>query len=1102
MAKIDHQRVGEILEIVQTAIGPYVLNQYQMKYGGKYLQEMELTLNKRSNRSEHLKDRATALEKIDLSGWFGLIEQNWGAAFNKKLDRKALNHVIELRSDRNRWAHPTKESQFSTDDAHRVADTTVRLLTLIDDQKAAEAAIEVKTKLMNRMLDNQVKKSVSKPVNGEDTPLTTKAGLPPWRMVVGPHEDVTSGSFTQAEFALDLSKAVDGSGDIEYENPDWFFHRTYLTAGLQDLMVTALRRLQGAGGDPVVQLQTNFGGGKTHSMLALYHLAKGKKLSEIDGADGMIERLGELKDHVLAECAVIVGTAFEATEPRRHDDCTTHTLWGEIAYQLGGVEAYAMVESADLAGVSPSSDTLRRLLDKFQPALIIIDELIAFVRNIYKAKEPLPAGSFDSVMTFVQALTEAVKQSANAMLLVSIPDSDAEIGGEGGKEALNSLTQTLGRIESVWKPVSPIESYEIVRRRLFSEVENTAARENVINSFLKMYKRNGSDFPKGVTESEYLNRMRQAYPIHPELFTRLYEDWSTLENFQRTRGVLRLMAEVIRALWNSPDRSSMIMPGSIPLSESRVRDEMLRYFQPGWPGIIDADIDGDDSKPAQQDAEVRRLGKYSASRKVARAIFVGSAPSATAQGVRGIEEVRIRLATVQPGERISDFNDALRRLENRLTYLNSDGTRYWYDTHPNLNRTAEEKARGLQHDDVFIEAERRLRKEKWDRKIFAAVHIAPDTTGDVPDEPHARVVVLGPEHTHTSNSDDSAAKSFLADIMKNRGNSPRHHRNMLIFIAPDADRYKEWDDSIRMYLAWDSIAEQHEELNLDAHQRKQARQGRNREEETLVGRLYETYCWLIVPQQSEDNQSDIFYHTERLPRQGTLSERAVSKIESNAWLYTKWAPDVLLNEVSSLMWRDQPHCSIKELWRWLTNYCYLPRLFNQNVLEATIKEGVSRDRAFAYATSVDDEGVYYGLKIDEPFTLYFNEHDLIVKYEVAQAQQNAERATQQAESTMSTEDSTRVIDVSVSTQPSAPPAPRPKTRYYASKQIDPQRAMRDLSSIADEIIVPLASLPGTNVEITIQISSHCATGFDDDTIRTVIENSGTLKLDDHGFEDY
>ncbi len=1101
MAKIDYQRVGEILEIVQTALGPYVLNQYQMKFDRKYLQEMELALYKRSNRSEHLQDRATALEKIDLSGWFGLIEEKWGAVFKHKLDRKALNHVIELRGDRNRWAHRTKENQFSTDDAHRVADTAVRLLTLIGDQKAASAAIEVKTKLMNRMLDNQVKKSISKPINGDGASVNTKAGLIPWREIVEPHEDVTSRLYTQAEFALDLSKAVDGSGDIEYENPDWFFSRTYLTTGLQDLIVAALHRLHGVGGDPVVQLQTNFGGGKTHSMLALYHLAKGKKLSEIADTDSIIQRLGELEDRVVAKRAVIVGTAFDATEPRRHIDCTTNTLWGEIAYQLGGVQAYAMVGRADLAGVSPGSKTLARLLDKFQPALIIMDELIAFVRNIYVAKELLPAGSFDSVMTFVQALTEAVKQSKNAMLLVSIPASDAEIGGEGGKAALNSLSQTLGRIESVWKPVSPTESYEIVRRRLFSEVENTAARENVINSFLKMYKTNKNDFPKGVDDNEYLNKMRQAYPIHPELFDRLYKDWSTLENFQRTRGVLRLMAEVIRALWDGLDSSPMIMPGSIPLSETRVRDEMLRYFQPGWPGIIDADIDGDDSKPAQQDLEVNRLGKYAVSRKVARAIFVGSAPSVTAKDGKGIEEVRIRLATIQPGQRVSDFNDALRRLENRLTYLNSDGTRYWYDMHPNLNRTAEEKARGFQHDDVLMEAEGRLKNEKWDLKAFEAVHVAPGTTDDVTDRPSARLVVLGPEHTHAKDRDDSNAMKFIGSIMDSRGNSPRLHRNMLIFIAPDADRYKEWDDSIRMYLAWDTIVEQREELNLDAHQRKQALQGRKRGEEILLARLYETYCWLIVPEQPGGSQSDVIYRTERLPRKGSLSERAVNIVKENAWLYTKWAPDVLLTEMSSLMWRDQPHCSINELWRWLTNYCYLPRLFDQKVLEATIHEGVSRDRAFAYATSVDDDGVYQGLKIDEPFTLYFNEHDLIVKYDVAKAQQDAERAAQQAESTRSTEGSTQVIDIPNSRQPSTPAAPKPKTRYYASKQIDPQRATRDLSSIANEIIVPLASLPGNNIEVTIQITSHRAAGFDDDTISTVSENSDALRLDDHGFED-
>ncbi len=278
-------------------------------------------------------------------------------------------------------------------------------------------------------------------------------------------------------------------------------------------------------------------------------------------------------------------------------------------------------------------------------------------------------------MTFVQSLTEAVKRSSDSMLLVSIPESDIEIGGEGGKASLDILAKTIGRIESVWKPVTATGSFEIVRRRLFSSEMDYAARDAVLSAFREMYSGNSSEFPSGVAEGDYQRRMKEAYPIHPELFARLYEDWSTLDRFQRTRGVLRFMATVIHRLWQDNDQSLMIMPSSIPLWAATVRNEMLRYLPENWPAIVDADIDGEDSKPYQLDKSIPTLGQYTASRRVARSIFVGSAPSVAGQAVRGVEEVRIRLATVQPGEQLAAFNDALRRMSNQLTYLYTDGSR-------------------------------------------------------------------------------------------------------------------------------------------------------------------------------------------------------------------------------------------------------------------------------------------------------------------------------------------------------------------------------------------------------------------------------------------
>ena len=213
-------------------------------------------------------------------------------------------------------------------------------------------------------------------------------------------------------------------------------NRRAVALGELELLVTGIQRLTAQGGEPVVQLQTAFGGGKTHSMLALYHICGGGiKLADVPGGDRIRKRIGDV-DLPEANISVLVGTALDPARPREYPDVTARTLWGELAYQLGGLEAYRMVEQSDLKGVSPGANTLSELFDRFGPCLVIVDELVAYARNLYRVDD-LPGGSFDSIMTFMQALTEALKRSPESMLLIALPESDIEIGGEAGQAVLD-----------------------------------------------------------------------------------------------------------------------------------------------------------------------------------------------------------------------------------------------------------------------------------------------------------------------------------------------------------------------------------------------------------------------------------------------------------------------------------------------------------------------------------------------------------------------------------------------------------------------------------------------------------------------------------------
>ncbi|MBK7919048.1 MAG: DUF499 domain-containing protein [Chloroflexi bacterium] len=544
--------------------------------------------------------------------------RRWNDVFQDKLGHSGRSYVSELLQARNDWAH---QKPFSNDEAYRVADTASRLLKMVSAGDKAAQVEQISHELLRLRFQTEAKKA-KEGAEGQKTPeTTTLAGLKPWREVVNPHHDVANGRYLQAEFAADLSQVLAGTAEAEYQDPVEFFRRTYLTEGLLNMLVTGVRRLTSQGGDPVVQLQTAFGGGKTHSMLALYHLCGGGiTLSDFPGG----ERLGERINHAdlpEANRAVLVGTALDPSKPRDYPDAKVHTLWGELAYQLGGAEAYAIVAQADQKSVSPNSNTLTELLDKFGPCLIMIDEFVAYARNIYKV-DGLPSGSFDSVTTFIQALTEAVR-APDSMLLISLPESDIEVGGEAGKEALNRLAHIVGRIESVWKPVTATESFEIVRRRLFANEVDYAARDAVLQAFSNMYRNSAGEFPSGVAERDYYERMVSAYPIHPNYLTgctRTGPRWSG----SSAPGRAAPDGERDPSTVEPNDASLLIMPGTIPLAATPVRNELLRYLPDTWTAVFDKDVDG------QNRCRSKLMGTCPCwagirARRVARTVFVGSA---------------------------------------------------------------------------------------------------------------------------------------------------------------------------------------------------------------------------------------------------------------------------------------------------------------------------------------------------------------------------------------------------------------------------------------------------------------------------------------------
>jgi predicted AAA+ superfamily ATPase len=1116
VAKTNYERVGKGLELLKEGLAPFLEREMKARYGAYWLQEAEKKL-----KQEKSWQGKSGQILLDVQALFILINQEWYDVFRKTLGYAERNLISELRDVRNKWAH---QQSFSTDDAYRALDSIERLLTAISAPQARELG-DMKQELLRVRFADQARRELRKAAATQGQPAI---GLKPWREIVTPHPDVASGRYQQAEFAADLAQVYRGEGALEYREPREFFRRTFLTEGLRHLLKNALLRLHGKGGDPVVELQTNFGGGKTHSMLALYHLFGGTPVTELFGVEEVLKEAGV--DWVpKAYRAVLVGTHLSPAQPSKKPDGTVvRTIWGEMAWQLGGAEGYAMVAESDRAGISPGSQVLRDLFTAYSPCLILIDEWVRYVGQTY-GKNDLPAGSFDANITFAQALTEAARQSPETLVVASIPASDIEMGGEGGREALARLRNIFSRMESAWRPASTEEGFEIVRRRLFEEIEphKFAERDAVIQAYMRMYREQSQEFPSHVKEEEYRRKLENAYPIHPELFDRLFGSWSTLEKFQRTRGVLRLMAAVIHALWEGGDANLLIMPGTLPMDDPNVKSELTRYLEDTWTPVIERDVDGPDSLPRELDRTLPNLGRYSASKRVARTIYLGSAPLERAKNP-GIDERFIKLGCVQPGESVATFGDALRRLTDQATHLYVDGSRYWYSTQPSVTRLAQDRAAQQETDAVWEELKARLRKER-DRGPFAGVHITPESTADVPDEMAARLVVLGPEYPHNSKNTDSPACQEAQAILNQRGNSPRLYRNMLVFLAPDQTRLADLEQAIRQYLAWKSIAEEKEELNLDAFQSRQAETKKKQAEEAVISRIQETYMWLLVPAQP-DPQGPVEWEDFRLQGDGSLAARAGAKLVREELLITQLAGSRLKMDLDEFnLWRGGNHVKLRQVWQDFASYLYLSRLRDENVFLEAVKDGVNQihlDDNFAYAQRWDEaRRRYVNLQTLNNFSgIFMDSEGVLVKPEAARRQLEEEEKERQRKQV--TEgilpplggNDEKIVDPdgggrgSGVTDGGMEPDPDPVTvidpppvkklrRFHGTIEVEPLKMASKSQEILREVVQHLAGQIGARVTISIDISAYFPDGVSDDVVRTVTENCRTLKFKISGFEE-
>ncbi|MDD6486202.1 MAG: DUF499 domain-containing protein [Spirochaetales bacterium] len=940
--------------------------------------------------------------------------------------------------------------------------------------------------------------------------------LKAWREIAIPHEDVLNGTSTQSEFAADLNSVATGKASSEYQDAQTFYSRTYITEGMALLLKNVIMRLNGKGGEPVIQLKTSFGGGKTHSMIAVYHLAKHScPLNQLHGVSPLLDNLG-FNDIPQAQVAVIDGNSLSPGQPWSRGSHQIQTLWGELAWQLGGEEGYKFLEESDKNRTSPGKDLLVSIFTKYGPCVILVDELLAFIRQLI-SDDTLPAGTFNSNISFIQALTEACKIVPNCILLASLPESESELGTVGAKEALNALEKYFGRVQAIWKPVDTEESFEIVRRRLFKEITDENTKKEVCRAFFDMYQMEHSMLPSETQESAYLERLERAYPIHPQLFDCLYEEWATLDKFQKTRGTLKLLSTVIAALWKQNNTDYFILPSSIPVSDGKVSTELCAVLNgTGWEQVITKDIDGDNSESSKIDMSDSRIGALMCARKVSRSIFMKTSPISNelntnnhnGQQVKGVASDYILLCCLQPNQNAALYTDAIKKVADKLHYLNISGSGigadkcyYRFATTANMRKELEDRVSRIKDNDpkVLGLLKDELRRLSNAASFFNYVHPFPETS-EVPDDEALRLIYLSPAQYYSTSEELQYAQNAAKEYVKQCGNNMRSHQNRLLFVAPDSKNISLVEQTAKKCIAWDSIIEDAKSgrINLDMYNMRNANNDFDTVKKALSSQIQNCWKHLIVPSQEI---GDSVLSLDCLPINN--NDYFIKSIENtcleNEFIIRKWAPVHLNRLINNIYWNNSKDpIQVSKIWQDSTKYIYFERLQDYQVLDNTIRQASVSADYFGIADGIDSDGKFLGLSLGKE-VFQITDESVLVPLETAKKLLEEKKTAQQTNDSNSpttteipstlTENlrETPIIDTPSQT-------PTKKTHFYLEEKIPFGELTIKANKIYEEIISVLNQSPYVDLDVRISIDANFADGAEDNIVRAVSENLKTLKM--------
>ena len=838
-------------------------------------------------------------------------------------------------------------------------------------------------------------------------------------------------------------------------------------------------------------------------MLALYHLARfardGGDPRALAGMSDVLDKAG-VASFPKPKIAVFVGAGAGPDVSLKLDKGPrVHTVWGYLAWRLAGEAGLKLMAEAEAARTSPGSGLLVELFKLAGPSLILLDELTMFARQLDDTR-------FEAFLSFIQSLTEAAKMAPGVLVVGSLPESDMEAGGPRGADALRRMEKVFGRVQSPWLPASGDETYEIIRRRLFQplDADGEKAREETVKAFADMYRKNAAEFPPEAREKRYEELLRLSYPIHPELFDRLSKDWATLEKFQRTRGVLRFLANVVGVLWHSETSDPMITPARVPVAHERVRASMLYPLDPAFSAVVDREVDGDGSLPSRMEINPsRRISQARAATRAARAVFLCTAPL-VGQSNQGVTGQGLRLACAEPGDQLAIFGEALRELTERAAFLYEEAGRYWFSTQPTLNRLAEDRARAFPDHEVDDAIIKMLGEDAGTRGGFNRVFPPTDDPTAIDEAPLLSLAILLPSTPHAGRGvGKSLATDTVTDVLTRCRASQRKYRNTLLFVAADEAQLTTARDATRRSMSWASIVNDTRfmQQQLTQGQAADAHEKARNNKEGARRSIRAAWSHVLYAVKTPDTEPGKAFDLEHLglsaKDRNAIPAGVYDKAKADDIVKERFGAESLWLKLKDLWPAETPHLAISEVAEWFSAHAYMPKLRDRVVLETSIREAIGKfDAPFGYAEGFDQAaGRYASLIYAKAAPEILTPHGLLVRADVAKQQTSSAPVAPPgpppgAEGSM---EPTAPTPGAPGSSP-IPPAPTKPHRFYGSVEIDMNRPVKVFDAILNAIVMELQRSPGAKVKLTLEIEAEAPSGFKDEDVSVVRDNTKQLKF--------